>query len=150
MSLLEAPQDTQRKSHWLIWGAMLLVVVVGAMLWYGFRYYPEKRAVERFFDALTAGDADRAYQLWQPGPNYKKEDFLAEWGPNGFYGPVKSYEIVSAEAPKHGGSGVIITVGISPYSPMPATEDIEKSRRTREVRLWVEFSNKSIDFAPPI
>jgi hypothetical protein len=150
MSILEPPQETQAKSHWLIWGALLLVVMVGAMLWYGFRYYPEERAVGKFFDALVAGDTGRAYQVWQPGPNYKTEDFLAEWGPNGFYGPVKSYKVVSAEAPRHGGSGVIVTVEISPYSPMPAAEDIEKSRRTREVRLWVEFSNKSIDFAPPL
>src|SRR2546429_3746672 len=52
---------------------------------------------ERFFDALAAGNINLAYQLWNPGPSYTMKDFVADWGPEGYYGPVKSYEILRSE-----------------------------------------------------
>jgi hypothetical protein len=148
LSILEPAAEEQSSSRRKALAVVVLVAVVAAGFWYVFRYYPEKRAVDRFFVALTAGDTARAYQIWQPGPTYKMEDFLSDWGPNGFYGPVKSFRIVSARSPKHGGSGVIITVDVSPFTPLPAEGDIERSRRTRRVQLWVETSNKSISFPP--
>lgn len=148
LSLLEPAELEQSKTKWRVLGVVVLVAAVAVVLYFTFRYYPEKRAVDRFFVALTAGDTARAYQIWQPGPTYKMEDFLSDWGPNGFYGPVKSFRIVSARSPKHGGSGVIITVDVSPFTSLPAEGDIEKSRRTRRVQLWVETSNKSISFPP--
>ena len=148
MSLLEPAELEQGKTKWKVLGVVVLAAAVAVVLYFTFRYYPEKRAVDRFFVALTAGDTARAYQIWQPGPTYKMEDFLSDWGPNGFYGPVKSFRIVSAESPKNGGSGVIVAVEISPFAPMPTKSDIEKSRRTRQVKLWVETSNKSLSFPP--
>ena len=59
--------------------ALLLVLIV--VLWFTFRYYPEKRVTREFFDALVAGDTDTAYALWKPTSSYKKGDFLADWGP---------------------------------------------------------------------
>src|SRR5260370_19063430 len=77
-----------------------LAVVAIVILWFAFRYYPEKKATERFFDALVAGNTDLAYQLWKPNPTYALKDFLADWGPQGYWGPVKSYKIEHATAPK--------------------------------------------------
>jgi hypothetical protein len=75
------------------------------------------------------------------------KDFLADWGPQGYYGPVKSYEIIHAKAP--GGSNAIsVSTEISPYSPMPDTSDTEKSRKTRVVDLWIQPSDKSFSFPP--
>jgi len=54
--------------------ALALVAIV--ILWFAFRYYPEKKATERFFDALVAGNTDLAYQLWKPNPTYALKDFL--------------------------------------------------------------------------
>lgn len=125
--------------------ALLLVAIVS--LWYTFRYYPEKRAAERFFDALVTGDTSRAYQLWKPGPSYKLTDFLADWGPIGYYGPVKSYHVVRLSAPR-GASGVVVTVEVSPFSPMPDISDAEKSRKTHVVSIWVEANDKSFSFPP--
>jgi hypothetical protein len=147
MTLLEPPPDTRAKSRPLIWVVVALVAVVALILFWSFRYYQEKKAAGHFFEAVAAGDMNRAYQIWKPGPNYAMPDFLADWGPNGYYGPVKSFEIGEASAPR-GGSGVIVSVKVSPYAPFPSADDAEKSRRTRTVRIWVETKDKSLTFPP--
>ncbi len=90
-----------------------LAVIAIVALWFTFRYYPEKRAAERFFDALVAGDTAQAYQLWKPGPTYTMKDFLADWGSQGYYGPVKSYKILHAKAPS-GSNAIAVSVEVSP------------------------------------
>jgi hypothetical protein len=117
------------------------------VLFFTFRYYPEKRAASRFFDALVAGNTDQAYQLWKPGPSYTMKDFLADWGPQGYFGPVKSYEVVRAKSPL-GANAVAVSVAISPFSPMPDASDVEKSRKTKVVSIWVLTSDKSLSFPP--
>ena len=119
---------------------------MGVVLWFTFRYYPEKKTAAEFFDALVAGDTDKAYALWKPTGSYRKGDFLADWGPNGYYGPVKSYKIMRAEAPRKSDS-IAVTIAFSPYSPMPSDKD-EKSQKTRSVTLWIDASDKSFSFAP--
>ncbi len=119
--------------------ALVLVAIV--VLWFTFRYYPEKKAAEHFFDALVAGDTARAYQLWKPSPSYAMKDFLADWGPEGYYGPVKSYKILRASSPI-GANAIAVRVAISPFSPMPDPSEIEKSRKTKVVSVWVLISDK--------
>jgi hypothetical protein len=75
-------------------------------------------------------------------------DFLADWGPQGYYGPVKSYVIERARGPR-GSTSVAITVKVSPYSTMPDVSDAEKSRKTRVVEVWIQPSDKSFSFPPP-
>jgi len=125
--------------------ALAMVAIVA--LWFTFRYYPEKKAAERFFDALVAGDMTTAYQLWKPGPAYAMKDFLADWGPDGYYGPVKSYRILRAKAPR-GSNAIAISVEMSPFSPMPDASDKEKSRKTKVVEVWVLAEDKSFSFPP--
>ncbi len=125
--------------------ALVLVAIV--VLWFTFRYYPEKKAAEHFFDALVAGDTARAYQLWKPSPSYAMKDFLADWGPEGYYGPVKSYKILRASSPI-GANAIAVRVAISPFSPMPDPSEIEKSRKTKVVSVWVLISDKSFSFPP--
>ena len=146
MSLLEPPPPPD-KSRAMAFTAVALVAVLVVALWFMFRYYPEKRAAGQFFDALVAGQTDRAYELWKATPSYRKDDFLADWGPAGYYGPVKSYKIMGAKAPKKSDS-VAVNVAISPYAPMPSESDAEKSRKTRVVTLWVTPSDKSFSFPP--
>jgi len=125
-----------------------LTVVAIVLLWFTFRYYPEKRAAEHFFDALVAGDTARAYQLWNPSQSYAMKDFLADFGPEGYYGPVKSYKILHATAPK-GSNAVSVSVDVSPFSPMPDASEIEKSRKTKVVEVWVQSKDKSFSFPVP-
>src|SRR5262249_16630460 len=126
MSLLEPPAESSNKSRPMAFAIAAIAIIGIVVLWYTFRFYPENRAAQRFFDALLAGNTATAYKLWQPSESYKMGDFLADWGPNGYYGPVKSYSILKASAPRHG-SGVAVEVAVSPFSPMPNKEDVEKS-----------------------
>ncbi len=126
MTLLDPPAEKPEKSRAMAFTIAALVLVAIVVLWFTFRYYPEKKAAEHFFDALVAGDTARAYQLWKPSPSYAMKDFLADWGPEGYYGPVKSYKILRASSP----------IGA------------EKSRKTKVVSVWVLISDKSFSFPP--
>lgn len=148
MTLLDAPAEKPDKSRAMSFTIAALVVVAVVVLWFTFRYYPEKKAAEHFFDALVAGDTAKAYQLWKPGSSYAMKDFLADWGPGGYYGPVKSYKIIHATAPK-GSNAVAISTEISPYTPMPDVSDAEKSRKTKVVEIWVLAADKSLSFPVP-
>ena len=148
MTLLDPPADKPDKSRAMAFTVAALVLVAAVALWFTFRYYPEKRAAAHFFDALVAGNTDLAYQLWKPGPTYAMKDFLADWGPNGYFGPVKSYQIIHAKAPS-GSNAIAVSVEVSPYSPMPDSSDAEKSRKTKLVEVWVLASDKSFSFPVP-
>ena len=147
MTLLDPPAEPQGKANALKYTliAVALALLIGG--WFIFRYYPEKRAVTHFFDALVAGNTDQAYELWKPSGTYRKGDFLADWGPEGYYGPVKSYEIRRANRPKSS-NGVIVSVAVSPFSPMPEPNDQAKSRRTKVIPLFVDANSKAMSFSP--
>ena len=147
MTLLDPPAAKPEKSRALVFTITALVFVILVVLFFTFRYYPEKRAAQHFFDALIAGNTDLAYQLWKPGPSYTMKDFMADWGPQGYYGPVKSYSILRANSPL-GANAVAVRVAISPFSPMPDASDAEKSRKTKVVSIWVLISDKSLSFPP--
>ena len=147
MTLLDPPAEKPEKSRAMAFTIAALVLVAIVVLWFTFRYYPEKKAAEHFFDALVGGDTARAYQLWKPSPSYAIKDFLADWGPEGYYGPVKSYKILRASSPI-GANAVAVRVAISPFSPMPDASEIEKSRKTKVVSVWVLISDKSFSFPP--
>jgi hypothetical protein len=125
-----------------------LVLIAAVVLWYSFRFYPEQRAAQRFFNALAAGDTNSAYQLWKPQPSYRTQDFMADWGPYGYYGPVKSYKILHLSTPRGSNNSVEVEVAVSPFSPMPDAADVEKSRRTRVVTVWLNSNDKSFSFPP--
>jgi len=147
ISLLEPEVEKPRKSRVMAFTVGALAFTLAIVLWFTFRYYPEKKAAAHFFDALVAGDTNKAYELWKPSATYRISDFTADWGPGGYYGPVKSYKIMGAKAPRKSDS-IEVDVAISPFSPMPDPSDGEKSRKTRLVPLWILPSDKSISFPP--
>jgi hypothetical protein len=147
MSLLDPPADPPAKSRAMIFTVVTVVFAIAVILFFMFRYYPEKKAADNFFDALEAGNMDLAYQLWKPSESYAMKDFLADWGPDGYYGTVKSHKILSAKSPRRS-TAVAVTVQISPYSPMPDSSDAEKSRKTRVVSVWIMPWDKSFSFPP--
>lgn len=147
MTLLDPPPVTPHKSRAIPFTIAAVAVAAIVVLYFTLRYYPEKKAAERFFDALVAGNTDRAYQLWKPGPSYSMKDFLADWGPQGYYGPVKSYEIQKTNSP-HGANAVDVQVAVSPFSPMPDASNPEQSRKTKVVSVWVVTADKSLSFPP--
>ena len=147
MSLLEPPAEKAHKSRAMAFTLAALGFALLLILYFAFRYYPEKKAAEHFFDALVAGDTNRAYQLWKPGGSYGMKDFLADWGPEGYYGPVKSYKILKVSSPV-GANAVAVRVEISPFTPMPDMSDGEKSRKNKVLSVWVLTHDKSFSFPP--
>src|SRR5258707_109728 len=129
MTLLEPQVETSSRSRHLKFVAGALVVLAAVVLYFAFRYYPEQRAAQRFFDALVAADTNTAYQLWKAKPSYRLQDFLTDWGPHGYYGPVKSYKIIKISTPEGAINSVVVEIALSPFAPMPAATDAEKSRR---------------------
>jgi hypothetical protein len=147
MSLLEPVPEKSHKSQVMAFTIGALVLALAVVLYFTFRYYPEKKATAHFFDALVVGDTDKAYELWKPTSSYRKDDFLADWGTAGYYGPVKSYKIMGAKAPNKSDS-IAVNVALSPYSPLPSSSDAEKSAKTKVVTLWVSPTDKSLSFPP--
>jgi hypothetical protein len=148
VSLLDsASEEPKSKVRRYVVSGVALMIFLGFGTWYLLRFLPEKRTAGRFMDAVVAGDFQRAYQIWKPHPSYSYQDFLADWGLKGYYGPIKSYRIESAQEPPNGGSGVVVVVEISPFEPFPPDKD-PQSRRNREVSLWIERSDQSLSFPP--
>jgi hypothetical protein len=148
---IEQPKSKTRR---YIISAVALVILIALGLWYLMRYMQEKQTVERFMNALLAGDTQQAYQIWHPHPSFTYQDFLGFWGPKGYYSPIKSYRIETAVMPPQsaGGkaaSGVIVVVELSAYTPFPKSEEKIKFAQSREVQLWVERSDQSLSFPPP-
>jgi hypothetical protein len=132
----------------MIFTMTVAFIIAVIAVWFVLRFYPEKKAAADFFNAVVAGDMPRAYQLWKPSSSYRMQDFVADWGPTGYYGPVKSYEIVKAKSPNGTTTSVEIRVAISPFSPMPGANDPEKSQKTKVVTVWVDSRDKSFSFPP--
>ncbi len=118
----------ERRNKRIIIG-LIVALVVGSVLYYQFKNYPEERAVKRFLAALQREDHRGAYQLWKPTSSYTFENFMRDWGPKGEYGKVEQFKIATSRAR---GSGVIVTANIN----------------GRPVRIWVEKSDKSLAFPP--
>jgi len=141
----EHPHSKLRR--YLITAAVFIVLVAGGA-WYLLRYHQEKTTVRHFLDAIVTGHMDQAYAMWKAGPSYSLKDFLEDFGPRGYYGPIKSYHFEDAERPPKGGSGVIVVVEVSPDSTFPAASDGIGQGKTKEVRIWVEFKDQSMSFPP--
>ena len=147
MSLLDPPVEKPQKSRAMAFTVAGLAFALIVISYFAFRYYPEKRAAEHFFDALVSGDTATAYQLWKPGASYEMKDFMADWGPEGYYGPVKSYKILKVSSPV-GANAIAVRVALSPFTPMPDIGDAEKSRKTKVLSVWVLTKDKSFSFPP--
>ena len=142
----EEPQS--KALRYVVSGVALALFIAGSM-WYFLRFSAEKGTVNRFMKAVIEENTQQAYQIWHPHPSFSYPDFVGFWGPNGYYSPIKSFRIETADVPPKGGSGVVVTVEISGYVPFPKPEDTVKFAQNREVQIWVERSDQSLSFPPP-
>ena len=144
----EHPPDKVRR--YIITTIVFIALVVG-FAWYLLRFHQETTTVKNFLNTVASGNFDLAYQMWKPAPSFSFKDFMEDWGPNSYYGPVKSFHIVNAEEMKHGSdspSGVIVTAEVSPYDTFPSRGDAAKENKIKEVRLWVQFKDQSLGYPP--
>jgi hypothetical protein len=153
MTLFEAqPYDAAaaRKRRLRIVALACLVVVI-ALLWWLFRFWPEEHVADRFFDALQQQNYEQAYGIWMHDPDWKQHpeqyarytynDFIKDWGPSGEWGIIKSHHVDGAAVPTgHSASpfarasGVVVVVTVN--------------GRVDKAHLWVQKDDKTLGFSP--
>jgi hypothetical protein len=136
-------EEPKSKARRYLLSVVFFIAAGSFTTWYFLRYQTEKNTITRFFETLARGDLKQAYQLWRPSNTYTYDDFFSDWGPNGYYGTVKSFRIVAAHRPR-GASGVIVVVEFSPEAPFPN----QRNDRVKEVSIWVERRDQSLSFPP--
>lgn len=154
MSLFEAqPYDPSaaRKKRNIIIGIAFLVIVV-ALIWWQLRFWPEERAVDRFFDALQQQHYEQAYGIWMHDPDWKQHpdryarypysDFLKDWGPSGEWGVIKSHRLDGAGVP-HGYSGSPFAVASGVVVVVTVND-----RVADKAHIWVQKDDKTLGFSP--
>ena len=150
MGLMDAteydPRPAQRRNRTIL--IAIVVVIFAVILYFIFRYYPEKKVVDRFFQALEQKNFEAAYGVyfndadWKQHPQKHKEytlnQFVLDWGPSGDYGVITSHHVGCATEPHKSGyqsaSGVIVVVTIN--------------NRAESTSLWVEKKSKTITLSP--
>jgi hypothetical protein len=146
MTLLDAREydpEKARKRRKQIISAITFLVIVLALLWW-FRYWPEKRIVGHFFDALQKQDYKTAYGIWMNDPQwsehpnqhpkYSFNDFYRDWGPGGEWGLIKTHKVYGASTCPGGGSGVVV--------------DVIVNDRAEHAQVWVEKSDHTLSYPP--
>ena len=148
MGLLDASDEEPKSKlrRWIVTGVVFALLMAFGV-WWMLRFHVEKQIVEQFLQAVIADDLQKAYQIWKPSGSYRYKDFVEDWSASGYYGPIKSYRIETAQKDSSA-SGVTVVVELSPFAPFPDKDDKVKNYRTIEVRLWVEGRDMSIGFAP--
>ena len=140
---IKPPWKYRRAALFVGSGVVIAAITIAILL----RFHTERDTVRRLMNAIAVGNFQEAYQVWKPSPSYSYQDFVQDWGPDGYYGPVKSWRIENHLTQKQG-SVVTIAVDVSPYQPFPGDEDPVKASKTKQVLLWVHFSDQSLSFPP--
>ena len=90
----------------------LVFIVIGALS-YEFWNYREEGAVREFLNEVFAGNTDEAWLRWdvEEGESFSKQDFLMDWGKDGYY----TRNLTSAKVMDSNGKGssVIVYVDIA-------------------------------------
>lgn len=133
------------------WYVLLGVVIAGLIVlafWLALRFRAEKATATRFLDTVAAGKMEAAYHIWKPSDTYSFKDFTDDWGPTGYYGPVRSFHINGTNYRKHS-SGVIVDITVSPDSPFPSASNVAEQAKTKRLKLWIQFKDQAISYPPP-
>ena len=88
--------------------ALVLTFISG--LAYKYVNYREEGRVRQFMETIQTGQYDSAYQQWDSDARYTINDFLQDWGKDGYYTKgMHEAHIVDSNGK---GSGVIVYLGI--------------------------------------
>ena len=149
MALMDAkeydPRPAQRLRRLVGIAAALLIVFLFFWFWPSgrFRFWREWNVADKFFAALEHKDFDAAYGIYFADPNWKQHpekhsaytinQFNADWGPSGEYGPITSHHVDCTLKPKTYSTGVVVVITIN-----------NKAARS----MWVEDKDKTISDSP--
>lgn len=138
-------EEPNSKARRYVMTASFFALALAATLWYFLRFQTEKNTVDRFMQAVARSEMKTAYELWKPADpkTYTFEEFLSDWGPAGYYGPVRSFRITAAAQMKRTASGVVVAVELC-----PETLFRNDPTRNKEVTIWVERRDQSLSFPP--
>jgi hypothetical protein len=111
----------QERIRWPM--AIFLLAALIAMGLYHFANYREESRVQAFLNAVAGGDYEAAYAMWEGGERYSMNDFLEDWGPDGYYTNQRGdYEVVDSDG--HG-SSVIVYARVARTIPVAIMVDKE-------------------------
>jgi hypothetical protein len=107
-----------------------VLLVIGGIAW-KFANFREEGRVRQFMQAVQGGQYEAAFQLWDAEGRYRMEDFLQDWGRDGFY--TKGMQDASIVDSNSKGGSVIVYVEID---------------NNRPVALMVDKEHLKISFSP--
>jgi len=100
----------------------IVLLVIGGIAW-KFANFREEGRVRQFIQAVQGGQYDAAYQLWDVEGRYRMEDFLQDWGHDGFY--TKGMQEARVVDSNGKGGSVIVYVAIDNRRPVALMVDKE-------------------------
>ena len=103
----------------------LVLLVIGGIAW-KFANYREEGRVRQFLEAVQAGQYEAAYQIWDSDGNYRMQDFLQDWGRDGYY--TKGMHDGGVVDSNTKGNSVIVYLGIDDHRPVALLVDKETLR----------------------
>lgn len=114
--------------------ALLVLLILGAILYFRFRDYAEEKRIRQFLGALEQKDYRTAYQFWgcsvdNPCRDYNFDRFMEDWGPSSKHANAAAAKLTTTKS---------CSAGVIQYVQFPSDE----------VQLWVERKDKTIGFAP--
>jgi hypothetical protein len=143
MTLMDAQQyDAARdRRRRILIVTLIILLLIGAWTAYHLRNYPQRHAVDKFFDAVQAQKYEDAYGVWFNDPNWRQHpqqhstypynDFYRDWGPGGEWGLVKNHSVDCSLATA---SGVIVQITVN--------------QRVEHAYLYVVKADKTLSFSP--
>ena len=100
----------------------IVLLVIGGAVW-KFANYREEGRVRQFIAAVQGGQYDAAYQEWDVDGHYRMEDFLQDWGREGFY--TKGMQEARVVDSNSKGTSVIVYLAIDNRRPVALMVDKE-------------------------
>jgi hypothetical protein len=99
---------------------LLVLMLVGGLL-YRFVNYREEARVQRFLEEVAAGRYEDAYALWDGDERYSIDDFLVDWGEQGYYtSGMETYDVVDSN---NRGTRVIVYATVNDGFPIAILVD---------------------------
>ena len=140
-SLIYGDHKVPKKSRpwserWKLPAAVALVFIVASGIYYKYCNYRQESAVKQFLNEVFSGHPDVAYSRWDlEGGDYSMQDFLNDWGKDGYY--MKGVSTAKVFDSNSRGPVVIVYVDIDKFK-LPLALRVDKE----SLKLSYSVTNK--------